>query len=248
VAFDAPFVGVGRGAFASAFVGHAGATERYVHPENLPVQWITEWGFPWACFALVSIVATIGRAWNQDIPTTQRSALVALGLLGTHDFVDFSLESLGVALPAAVLAIAATLPARHAESRPRTRRGLHHRPAGVMVGIGAIAMAVCALQVGVIRVEPLERSLGPRIRSGEDVAHELERATTGFPEEPVIALLGRVARETRTFAAGCARVPRSRPSADEQPDRLSLRLVRPRRGPPTRSSVRAAHARPHRVS
>ena len=190
VAFDAPFVGVGRGAFSSAFVGHAGASERYVHPENLPVQWLTEWGVPVASFALASLIAAFWRAWNDEISTPQRSALVALILLGTHDFVDFSLESMGVALPAAVLAVVATLPARHAESRVRSRWAVRLRHVGAAVGLCAVLTSAWALSAGALRVNALEQGLGARIQRGDDVSRELESAVVGFPEEPVVALLG----------------------------------------------------------
>ncbi|MDH3729210.1 MAG: O-antigen ligase family protein, partial [Myxococcales bacterium] len=36
--------GVGRGAFSVAFVGEHGSAKRFFYPENLPIQWTSEWG------------------------------------------------------------------------------------------------------------------------------------------------------------------------------------------------------------
>ncbi len=49
-------LGVGRGAFSSAFIFHEGLSDRYTHPENLIVQWTTEWGMPVA-LALLLVIA-----------------------------------------------------------------------------------------------------------------------------------------------------------------------------------------------
>ena len=45
LAYSQPWLGVGRGAFSAAFSRIAGATERFTHPENLIVQWVTEWAY-----------------------------------------------------------------------------------------------------------------------------------------------------------------------------------------------------------
>lgn len=100
-----PIFGVGRGAFESAFgafrygQGHV----VFTHPENVLLQWTSEWGIPVGALALGAI------AWCLRPRETTRSpaasgAFGALAALALQNMVDFSTEVPGVMVAAAACA------------------------------------------------------------------------------------------------------------------------------------------------
>jgi len=192
VGSDAPLVGAGRGAFSSAFVAHAGASERFVYPENLAVQWITEWGYPVALLALGVLLRAVLRAWRAEISGLQRAALVAVVLLASHDLVDFSLESLGVALTGAALLTAATIVPSAPSPRERPPWWfVRSRLWVVGFGVAAALAGGTAATVGLVRVDDLTQELGSEAAAGEaGTLLRLRHAVVGLPEEPILALLG----------------------------------------------------------
>jgi hypothetical protein len=98
--------GVGRGAFQVGYTMYQklpdGST--YTSPENFIAQFLTEWGAVAGGAVLVMLIGALlfgllrppGRSRNVG-------ALAALFALTVHNFVDFSLEILGVLLPFMVL-------------------------------------------------------------------------------------------------------------------------------------------------
>jgi len=94
-------LGVGRGAFGSAFAPYqprAGATV-FEHAENLPLQWASEWGLPVALLALgvlaLSARGVLGRRARQG--PVRRCAALGVGVLIAQNMVDLSLEIPAVA-------------------------------------------------------------------------------------------------------------------------------------------------------
>ncbi|HEY0708790.1 MAG TPA: O-antigen ligase family protein [Polyangia bacterium] len=106
LAVNFPLVGVGRGAFeapATAFRDNPEGV-RLVFPENILLQFATEWGFP---VTLLLIGVAIWRAIPilRRLPNWEPIPLAAAcAVIGTlvHDLADFSLEALGVAMPFAL--------------------------------------------------------------------------------------------------------------------------------------------------
>ena len=107
------WLGVGRGAFSSTFVAEEGSFERYTHPENILVQWMTEWGVPVAAalFALL-ILALWKRLRDTEEPLVAASCIAILAL-SLQNLVDFSLEMAGIVVIVAAL-LGALLPASSA--------------------------------------------------------------------------------------------------------------------------------------
>jgi len=108
MALDNAWVGVGRGAFLTSFphyVGDAMSRATFSHLENQYLHLPIEWGLPVAAFVIASTV-TIFLRWLRGGRRDPESAAMAAGLLALagHALFDFNLETLGVALPAAVLA------------------------------------------------------------------------------------------------------------------------------------------------
>lgn len=93
-----PIAGVGRGGFSAAFVGEHGTDKRFFHPENLPVQWISEWGLPVALALILIVLWSIGRGFRLQRSQAHLGGLAGLVAIGTHQLADFSLELVGVAV------------------------------------------------------------------------------------------------------------------------------------------------------
>lgn len=98
-----PIFGVGRGAYSSAFVRHAGGQERFAYPENIVSQWTSEWGFVAALFLLFVVGREVYRRTKIFPSTISLAALAGLIALLAHDFFDFSLELVGVGMVASSL-------------------------------------------------------------------------------------------------------------------------------------------------
>lgn len=104
-----PLVGVGRGAFLTAFPrylsGEMPRTTTYSHLENQYLHLPTEWGLVVAGVVILAAAVALGLwIWRgrRDAPTL--AMVAALIALAGHAVVDFNMETLGIALPAAVLA------------------------------------------------------------------------------------------------------------------------------------------------
>jgi tetratricopeptide (TPR) repeat protein/O-antigen ligase len=147
-----PWIGVGRGAYSEALVQIHGSATRYEYPENLILQWLSEWGVP---FGLAMLVV-LGRAWlraaREVRSPSHAGALAAVASIAVHDLVDFALERLGVAVCAAVVLACATIPSQRRGRRGEPpHQGTHHaaRPlrTPAMAAIATTALAA-ALLVG----------------------------------------------------------------------------------------------------
>lgn len=130
---EAPWVGVGRGAFESVFtrVHPASAFTTFSNPENEGLQALVEWGIP--ATILLGLVALwmmllALRRWN-DGPLAA-GALGAIVVVLFQSNFDFGMELLGLAVPVIVLLSTLTyvpLVEMPKEALPRARvvRGLH---------------------------------------------------------------------------------------------------------------------------
>src|SRR5690606_39750346 len=96
---DHPLLGVGRGAFGSAFSPYqprAGAIV-FEHAENLPLQWAAEWGVPVALAALAALAWSLRPVLARRTleSPARRCALIGLLVLAAPTLAD-----LGTELPA----------------------------------------------------------------------------------------------------------------------------------------------------
>jgi tetratricopeptide (TPR) repeat protein len=104
---DFPALGVGRGAFGHVFERYRAADLPYRTFEFLENEWLQtliDWG-PLAGITTVAVTAWLLVRVARRIPEEPLAvgAAGALAALGLHNLVDFNLQVLGVALPAAVL-------------------------------------------------------------------------------------------------------------------------------------------------
>lgn len=139
---ESPWLGVGRGAFRVAFVDLHGHDRMYF-PENLLVQWSTEWGVPVALAMVVTISGALLNAIRRAESATQLGALSAVAAMALHDQVDFALENLAIACASTVLLAAGlgssqrvrSSPGKTASESPRWRRAQLLAPAAVALGL-----------------------------------------------------------------------------------------------------------------
>ncbi|HWM88456.1 MAG TPA: O-antigen ligase family protein [Kofleriaceae bacterium] len=168
---DSPWIGVGRGAFESAFtrVHPSSGLVTFSHLENEYLQTAVDWGVPGA-LAMAFILAWTGliavRRWNSG-------ALAAAGLgvmvtVAAHSVVDFGLELPGLAVP--ILFVLATLThvpvVEIAPGRSRRTRLLRG---------GAVALAGAA---SLLLLTPLGRTLHEdhnRLREQDVMSADLAR-------------------------------------------------------------------------
>ena len=194
---DAPWTGVGRGGFETAFtrVHAASGFATFSHPENEFVQAVTEWGVPMTLvFGLMAAWMLIRglRRWN-DGPLAA-GALGGISVVLFQSNFDFGIELLGLALPVTLLASTVTYaPLR--EVAPTRRPGvLAYR----------LAFACTLLAGAALLLADLTRSPGEDHQRliGRPSRATIEGAITRHPLDylPYGALAERLARENHPRA------------------------------------------------
>jgi len=179
------WLGVGRGAFSSAFVTHEGSLDRYTHPENLLVQWTTEWGVLIAGLLLLALTPALWRRFRTTEEPIIAAVCVAIFALSLQNLVDFSLEMAGVVTVVAAL-LGALLPVR-STSTPQPSRRLLLASFGVFVVVlAALGPRVLASDAQSI-VDRLTRAM--QADDGADFQATLRLGLALHPGEPAFALL-----------------------------------------------------------
>ncbi|HEX4417959.1 MAG TPA: O-antigen ligase family protein [Kofleriaceae bacterium] len=135
---EAPWVGIGRGALEPVFtrVHDASAYITFSHLENEYVQAIVEWGVPGGIAILLALawcIAIAAKRWR-DGPLAA-AAIGACAAIMFQNSVDFSVELLGVAVPA-LLAGTTLLTPGVRETRSVAARGAR---AALVLGLAGAA-------------------------------------------------------------------------------------------------------------
>ena len=179
------WLGVGRGAFSSTFVAHGGSGDRYTHPENLVVQWTTEWGAPIALALLLVLTVALWKRLRSAEDPLIAGVCIAIFALTVQNLVDFSLELAGVAAVVAAL-LGAVLPV----SGPAPARC-----SWVVSAATAGAFTVVLLAFGSRVLQSDTQSIVDRLtlemQAGDGSRFEttLRRGLALHPTEPALALL-----------------------------------------------------------
>jgi O-antigen ligase len=193
---DFPVFGVGRGAYETAFqpyrpVGEYPSNIVFSHPENLPLQWLAEWGIPAGLLVLIGCCVLLSRLIRSAEPDDWTATGLVLGLsaLFVHNLVDFSLEIFAVSAAAAVVVGALSAPVELV------------RPARVRVPLGAAAAtALAAAAALLLRAAPSQverRELAQTYRSlpadtkaaPESLLREVRAAVARHPGDAYFPLL-----------------------------------------------------------
>lgn len=198
-----PFFGVGRGAFESTFPA---VRERmgldyfvFTHPENLLVQWTSEWGVPVAVLALGAIVYALRPQTPLGRSLPPVGPWAALVMAFCHNMVDFNSEVPGV-MCALTLCAAVCVAGTHGGGKVGLRSHLRAPFALGLAGASVLAVVVGALGV--------DHELGPEQRALRKVVIDNPKDKEGFhvaaraamlrhPAEPFLPYMG----ELRAAAA-----------------------------------------------
>jgi hypothetical protein len=91
---DFPLLGVGRGAFEGVYFAYrtGGTSSVWTHPENIVVQWLTEWGAVGTFGAVTLLAMAIGKSRIAKLRTVARFLGVGILTVLAQNLVDFSLE------------------------------------------------------------------------------------------------------------------------------------------------------------
>ena len=103
---DFPACGVGRGAFEGVYFAYRsiGSFSVWTHPENIFVQWLTEWGILGTLVGIGLVVAAVRRGRIRRLRTVASFLGVGILVVLAQNMVDFSLELPAVMGLVAVLA------------------------------------------------------------------------------------------------------------------------------------------------
>jgi hypothetical protein len=179
------WLGVGRGAFSSAFVTHEGSLDRYTHPENLLVQWTTEWGVLVAGGLLLALMLALWKRFRTAEEPVIAAVCVAIFSLSLQNMVDFGLEMAGIVVVVAAL-LGALLPAHSTSPRERPRRLL-------LTIFGIFVMILAGLGPRVLRSDTqwIVDRLTESMQADDEVGFQatLRRGLALHPGEPAFALL-----------------------------------------------------------
>ncbi len=177
--------GVGRGAFSVAFAGEHGGAKRFFYPENLLVQWTSEWGLVVGLGLLLLISWSLARSFSRVHAYATLGGVAGLAALGVQQLVDFSLELVGVAVVAA-----ATLGA--VGSSVITGRLVSVRCMLLVSSALAIGGAGAAGALHERDTATLERALTASLARGDLATTQrlVEEGLSLHPAEPTFVLVG----------------------------------------------------------
>lgn len=186
-----PWLGVGRGAFASTYVAQ-GDQLFFAYAENFFTQWASDWGFPMAIALVFACVHALWRAFRDDESRRRLGAIVAVVGLAVQNLFDLGLELAGVAVVASTLLGAIVAPSK----RPARGKRMPTRPRAATwtvatASLGAVAFAWLAPSVSAESRDRLEQTLRSQMASKDyaGFASSLQRAVRQHPVEPVFAVL-----------------------------------------------------------
>ncbi|HET8937368.1 MAG TPA: O-antigen ligase family protein [Polyangiales bacterium] len=193
------WVGVGRGAFGSAFIGVEGAVQRYRYAENFVVHWLAEWGIPMTLVLLIAIALELIYSVKVKDSLARAGGLTALYLFATQNLVDFGLELLGISTVAVALFAACTAPALEAKAQYKDKEKDEKRKgvsSAMVLAFATMCLGVTSLvwlgpQLARDQVQAEAGELRRLLASSEREAFQAKarRALELHPSEPVLTLL-----------------------------------------------------------
>ena len=190
----APWVGVGRGAFSSAFVAHWGTRFRMRYPENIALQWVSEWGLPFTLLFFALNVWAFLHLLRTRTSAMQLATLLGLCALFLHNLLDFNLEMLPLKVACAALLASLCAVPDEAESAGEEASGWSvRRLAQATTGLGLVAGLITLPWLSHYRLDTLEARLQRLGDYGAQMAL-LRSNMRGHPAEPEVSLIaGRLA-------------------------------------------------------
>ncbi len=193
-AAEQPWVGIGRGGFSAAFVQYEGTEMRFTHAENLPAEWIAEWGLPVGGALLLALALAVARGLYGARSILRIGALSGITAITAQNLADFSLELSGVATVAsALLAVAlhCTSPSLREGSQGKTKAPDLVRISPIGITAGALLLLVLAPRVLVLNTLAVQDGLQAAFeaRDRNKFRRQLEIGLRMHPSEPNLTLI-----------------------------------------------------------
>jgi O-antigen ligase/tetratricopeptide (TPR) repeat protein len=179
-----PIFGVGRGAFESTFPS---VRERmgldyfvFTHPENLLVQWCSEWGIPVALLALGAMIYALRpkTVLGRSLPPIGAWAALVMALL--HNMVDFNAEVPGVMCALSLCAAICVAGTADTSKQGKNRR---------LSSAAPLVLAGAALIVGAWAFVARDGELGPDQRALRTLVLQRTTDKDGFHAAARAAML-----------------------------------------------------------
>jgi len=199
---DFPGVGVGRGAFETAFQPYRRLlvqnwTAVYAYAENLPLQWAADWGIPVAGAALA---VGIWCAWRA-LPSARREPLTSGLYSGLIALFSQNLLDLGLEIFAVMAAACVAMAGLRARDEPAVQHGTSRvalsGAAGALLGCGIVfAYGARPVQLDRRRLAD-EYAAWSRTRAphAQPLRADLERAVLRHPGDAYLGLVGSFVHE-----------------------------------------------------
>lgn len=198
-----PWLGVGRGAFETAFPAYRADQGHHIYQfaENFVMQWCCEWGIP------VSLVAMGGLVWclRPARLGIGRSPLAFVSFIGVLVLLAQNLLDLALEIPAVSIALFTLLGALWAGGNSEERGasldlGWTRQP-GLVLGLASLAIWTSALLVGTHTAIRDRRSIAAALRAlpatvdeaaagRAELRDQLRRAIHRHPADPFLPLVG----------------------------------------------------------
>jgi hypothetical protein len=196
-----PVFGVGRGGFETMFplVHQSKEYVTYLRVENLPAQWLVDWGVPVALAAAASFAAGLRPGLLLDAARPAIGAWVAVCAAVMHDVVDFHLE-----VPAVVVLVLVCIamvvgsraaPAERRPRRARERRRLPREIAFASAGLALVATALVLPNVGHSLAEDRDAVSATAVdgaTSPDEFRRQIRAMMLRYPAEPFFPLAGAI--------------------------------------------------------
>lgn len=187
-----PVLGMGRGAFESAFPRYQTEPNpnTLTHPENAVLQVAAELGAPGLLLLVLAAWGFVRLVRREGQGAAELAALAGVAALALHNLFDFSLE-----LPACA---AVALVALGAVARPRERARAGGRPGGLKpvpalgLGVGLAALALGALVPGRHHLASAEEELAGLVSRRAPLAEARARGLALIDAHPSDYLLYRL--------------------------------------------------------
>ena len=144
--------GVGRGAYLSIYPHYKTSIRQllFIFPENILVQYLSEWGAVVGSLALFGLLVLIAQIVRQTKSPCSLFASLAVLFLPLHDLVDFSTELVPCGLTFIVLA---SLTPRAKEGRKRRRNETpRFKFAWCLVSVALISTVVASFETPLTRI------------------------------------------------------------------------------------------------
>lgn len=194
-ALTAPWVGVGRGAFAGAFVGTLESQYRSDYAESLLVQWAVDWGIAFALAFTAGLAFLYVRAVVRTRSHARIGALAGVATVFAQNLVDLGLELVGPAVVATAL-FGAAVSVPQSGSRVRSRAHAIRATCIALVAVSLVMPLLVASQLVALHEPIVEEQL--RAQASTDAASRdrrafaalLQRASLAHPSEPMLPILG----------------------------------------------------------